>query len=126
MKKINLNFEAKTIELNESFAKKARIYKSEAYEELMNVQKNHPAFEIVVLKSTPKKNTSVKGINYDYMRKYVETHDESKELLKEFDKLKDGKTPFFEVKKWFLAKFPEIQEYKDAHAKRVQEILSVA
>ena len=112
MTNFNLNFDAKTIELNESFAKKARVYKSKAYDELMQVQKDHPTFEIIVIKSTPKKNTSVKGINYDYMRKYVESHDESKELLKEFDKLKEGKTPFFEVKKWFFEHYPNMKNCK--------------
>ena len=112
LKNVSLNFDVNAIEISESFAKKARVYKSEAYEELMKVQKDHPSFEIVVLKSTPKKNSSVKGINYDYMRKYVETHDESKELLKEFDKLKNAKTPFFEVKAWFLEHYPELKNCK--------------
>ena len=112
MTKFNLNFEAKTIELTESFAKKARVYKSSAYDELMKVQNDHPSFKIVVLKSVPKKNTTVKGIDYVYMRKYIENHDESKELLKEFDKLKNAKTPFFEVKAWFLEHYPELKNCK--------------
>ena len=46
------------------------------------------------------------------MSKYIENHDESKELLKEFDKLKEGKTPFFEVKAWFLEHYPELKNCK--------------
>ena len=112
LKNLSLNFDVNAIEISESFAKKARVYKSEAYEELMQVKHDHPSFDVVVIRTPPKKNTSVKGINYDYMRKYVENHDESKELLKEFDKLKDGKAPFFEVKKWFFEHYPNMKNCK--------------
>ena len=112
MKNVTLNFDVNAIEISESFAKKARVYKSPAYKELMTVQNDHPTFKIVVVKSISKKNTSVKGIDYVYMRKYIESHDESKELLKEFDKMTDGKSPFFEVKKWFLEQYPALKKCK--------------
>jgi hypothetical protein len=112
MKTVTLNFDVNAIEISETFAKKARVYKSPAYDELMQVQKDHPTFKIVVVKSMPKKNTSVKGIDYVYMRKYIESHDESKELLQKFDKMTEGKTPFFEVKNWFLDHYPELKKCK--------------
>ena len=112
LKNVSLNFDVNAIEISESFAKKARFYKSSAYDELMKVQNDHPSFKIVVLKSVPKKNTTVKGINYVYMRQYIEKRDITKELLNEFDKLKEGKTPFFEVKAWFLEHYPELKNCK--------------
>ena len=33
---------------------------------------------------------------------------------------------YLDVKKWFLAKFPEIKEFKKQHEKKVQEILAAA
>ena len=33
---------------------------------------------------------------------------------------------YLDVKKWFLAKFPEIKEYKEQHAEKVQKILAAA
>lgn len=35
-------------------------------------------------------------------------------------------TGYLNVKKWFLAKFPEIKEYKEQHAEKVQKILAAA
>ena len=33
---------------------------------------------------------------------------------------------YLDVKKWFLTKFPEIREYKEKHAEKVQKILTAA
>jgi uncharacterized membrane protein len=78
----------------------------------MDAQKNHPTFKVIVQTPTKKKNSSVKGVNYVYMRKYIENHDSTNELLREFDKMKEGKTPFFEVKNWFLDRYPELKKCK--------------
>ena len=109
---VQINFSNKELFITESFAKKASVYKSPAYNEFMEAQEKHPTFNVIVKKSVSKKNSSAKVLNYDYMSKYIENHDESKELLKEFDKLKEGKTPFFEVKAWFLEHYPELKNCK--------------
>ena len=110
---VQVNFKNSELIITKAFAKKASTYDSEAYNELMSMQECHPSFKICVKDSMKKKSPSAKSIiNYTNMRKYVETHDESKELLKEFDKLKDGKTPFFEVKKWFFEHYPHMKNCK--------------
>lgn len=110
---VKVNFKNSELIITNAFAKKASIYESEAYNELMHMQELHPSFKISVQASTKKKGTSVKSlINYANLRKYVESHDESKELLKEFDKLKNEKTPFFEVKKWFFEHYPNMKNCK--------------
>ena len=110
---VKVNFKNSELIITNAFAKKASIYESDAYNELINMQKNHPTFKISVQDSTKKKGTSAKAlINYVNMRKYIEMHDESKELLKEFDKLLDGKAPFFEVKNWFFKHYPNMKNCK--------------
>ena len=74
------------------------------------------------------------------MRGYILKHDdEDGTIMAEFRELiaQDKKDKvegaehleaagYLDVKKWFLAKFPEINEYKEQHAEKVQKILAAA
>jgi hypothetical protein len=74
------------------------------------------------------------------MRSYIAAHDDGDgTIMAEFralvaqdkkDKVEGAEhleaAGYFDVRDWFLAKFPEIKQYKEAHAKRVQEILTAA
>lgn len=110
---VKVNFKNNELIITKAFAKKASTYDSEAYNELMGMQERHPSFKISVKDSIKKKSTSAKSIiNYANMRKYIETHDETKELLNAFDKLTQEKTPFFEVKDWFFEHYPNMKTCK--------------
>jgi hypothetical protein len=74
------------------------------------------------------------------MRTYIAAHDDGDgTIMAEFralvaqdkkDKVEGAEhleaAGYFDVRDWFLTKFPEIKQYKEAHAKRVQEILTAA
>ena len=109
-----INYEAKVIELTKAEEKNARKFGSEMYEQLKVARSDYPGFRIVV-KKTAKRNSDYKGLTYSYMEKYIQRRD-NEEALKFYYKL-IGKTEnesfetasYFEVKKWFLAKFPEVK-----------------
>ena len=74
------------------------------------------------------------------MKNYIKKHDDKDgTIMAEFceliaqdkkDKVEGAEhleaTGYLDVKKWFLAKFPEIKEYKEQHAEKVQKILAAA
>ena len=111
MTNININFENKTIEMTKAFANKARRYGSDEYEEMISACNAFPTYKLIT-KSAVKKNTaSMKGLTYDFMEKYIKTH--NADLLSEFYTLtgKDSNDDFTvsasygEVRQWFLNQF---------------------
>ena len=110
-----INFNNKTIEISRTFAKKAANPMSDEFKELMSLRQSLAGFEVVV-KAAPKraKKDSLKGLNYDFMKQYIERHDESGSVMKEFTKrtVKSddnlGTLSYGEVKAWFLEQYPEI------------------
>ena len=108
-KNFKVNFIARTIEVSTSFAKRASIYGSAEYLMLTNAQKAHPEYTLDIQK--PKK-TAIKGIDHDFMRNYITTHDEDNKLLDAFDKLVAEKLSYPELKAWFVDKYPVFKECK--------------
>ena len=117
---MNANLTTKTIELTKSEAKAAGKLGTDAFKALNELRAPFPEFQIEV-KHASKKKSALKGLNYDYMKQYIKTHDAS--AMAEFDKLRgyeDGKknelattASFGEVKAWFLLKFPEIKQFNE-------------
>lgn len=131
------NLMTKKIEMTKTEAKAAGILNSDAYKELKAYRKAYPDFEISI-RETPKRKTANKGLDYDYMRKYIAKHDdENKTLMNEFNTLiaqdkKDKKegsenlraASYIDVKNWFKSTFPEIEKYRDEHSDKVKKILN--
>ena len=123
----------KVIEMNKAEAKAAGTYGTAEFEELANLRKEFPNFRIVTKASKSKDN--MKGLNTDYMEKYIKAHDKSedKAVLKEFYSLRgcdeEGKkidfapvAPYGTLKQWFLTYYPEVAKMNDT----VAEILKKA
>ena len=108
MKKINVNYVSKKIELSESFAKKAGTVGSTEYQILVSVQKEYPNYNVEVIKN----KKSVKGIDCNFMRNYIISHDESATLLSDFEKLITNKASYLEIKAWFIKKYPIFKDCK--------------
>ena len=108
-KNFKVNFLSNSIEVTTSFAKKASIYGSTEYLMLTEAQKAHPTYTLEIQK--PKK-TAIKGIDYDFMRKYISTHDEHAELLTAFEKLVNGNLSYPEIKAWFIEQYPVFKDCK--------------
>ena len=109
-KNLSINFKEHKIIITSAFAKKASHFNSEEYEELMEVQKKHPSFEVTVKDQTKRKNSSVKGITREFMYDYAEKH-EKENSAEDFTRLKEDNATFASVKSTFLKHYPEFKNY---------------
>ena len=136
---MNANLMKKTIEMSKAEAKAAGKIGSEEFKELRQYMEIYPDFTIDI-KAPAKRKVEFRGLDYKYMRTYIAAHDDGDgTIMAEFralvaqdkkDKVEGAEhleaAGYFDVRDWFLAKFPEIKQYKEAHSKRVQEILTAA
>lgn len=136
---MNANLMKKTIEMTKAEAKAAGKIGSEKFNELREYMNIYPTFTIDI-KAPAKRKVEFRGLDYNYMRGYILKHDdEDGKIMAEFNALialdKKNKVEgaehleaagYLDVKKWFLAKFPEIRQYKEQHAEKVQKILATA
>lgn len=119
---MTINYKKNTIEMTKKDAREASKFGTETYKQLQEIRKDNPNFKLVI-KETTKKSDSFRGLTYDFMKKYIETHDDDKKsVMKEFEVLRrnDSETlaetvSYGEIKKWFLKKYPAISEF---HKKR--------
>ena len=136
---MNANLMTKKIEMSKKEAKAAGKIGTPEFEELKNYMAIYPGFEVQI-KAPAKRKVEFRGLDYNYMRTYIQKHDdEDGKIMAEFRELiaQDKKDKvegaehleaagYLDVKKWFLAKFPEIQKYKEDHAEKVKKILAAA
>ena len=136
---MNANLMTKKVELTKKEAKAAGKIGTAEFEELKNYLAMYPGFEVQI-KAPAKRKVEFRGLTYEYMKNYIKKHgDEDGKIMAEFrdliaqdkkDKVEGAEhleaAGYLDVKKWFLAKFPEIQKYKEDHQKKVQEILNAA
>ncbi len=111
----------KTISISKSFQKAAMNPTSNEYKDLRKIQRNHPDYELKerTIKKNPQKETYA-GLTYEYMRDYIILHsapEEEAAAVAEFDELilvskchsKAKRYPI--IKKWFLAKYPQADNF---------------
>ena len=72
---LRINHKAQTIELTKAFAKDAERFGSKSYKELNEARHEFPTYDIAILRQKAK--DSHKGLNLDYMKKYIDNHDET-------------------------------------------------
>ena len=121
---LRINHKAQTIELTKAFAKDAERFGSKSYKELNEARHEFPTYDIAILRQKAK--DSHKGLNLDYMKKYIDTHDENGKVKEIFDKctttkknklvLEDG-IAFFDLRDWFFVQYPETKDRKALAAK---------
>ena len=118
---IRLNHFSKEILISKTFQKAAMNPNSMEYKDLAEVMEKHPDYTIshrAIKKNTHKETYA--GLTYEYMRDYIiftSTKEEEAKNVAEFDELilisrcqpKNLRYPT--IKKWFLAKYPEIAEF---------------
>ena len=129
---MNINYEKKTIEMTKSESKGAGVPNSEKFNELIRLRSIFPDFSIVI-KSVARKTDAYKGLDYDFMIKYIKKHENSDDILTEFYQLrgcdKDGvrnvtikEHSYGEIKMWFLDQFPEIEKFNAETDNKLKEI----
>ena len=127
---MNANLMTKKIEMTKTEAKAAGKPNTTEYNTLLELTNNFPGYQIEIVKTAAKKVDRFKGLDYNYMRDYIKSHNE--ELLKEFYTLRgldeNGKkvgmaaaASYGEIKMWFLEQFPEIEEMGEKVNKIIEE-----
>lgn len=129
MSNIIINTKRNVIEISKSFSKKAFVFNTAEYKDLMEVRHEFPTFRVEVKKSNRKKN-SIKGLDYNFIEKYIADHDdEEMSIMKEYEKRRgidefgleinaeENKMSYAQIRAWFLTQFPEIKEYYKARQK---------
>ena len=127
---MNANLMTKKIEMTKTEAKTAGKLNTTEYNTLLELMNNFPGYQIEIVKTAAKKVDRFKGLDYNYMRDYIKSHNE--ELLKEFYTLRgldeNGKkvgmaaaASYGEIKMWFLEQFPEIEEMGEKVNKIIEE-----
>lgn len=118
---IRVDFENQRIIMDRTFAKNCANPYSGEYEQLQRVRQDYPSFMVTTRSCKKnKKKESYKGLTYDYMENYILTHERGENkliVLDEFNEMrlisechsKGRRYPV--IKRWFLAKYPEITEF---------------
>ena len=107
--------------LPKSFAAKAAIFGSDEYKMLQEARRDYPGYKVTVGKTKEAKNIYA-GLDYDYMEKYIKTHDDDKQsIMNEYLMLRGksddaleiqaGSASFLEIRSWFLKPFPAIEAF---------------
>ena len=125
MSNIIINTKKSTIEINKSFAKVASQFGTSEYNELQAARRDYPTFRVVTVSRKTSK-PEFKGLTYEYMEKYIASHDDEENTkMAEYKMLRgisdEGKAAvadsasYADVKEWFFMTFPEIENF---HSKR--------
>lgn len=130
---MKINYRTQVIEMTAKFAKAASHFGTDEYQQLQEARKDYPNFKIVTIsRKTSSQKENYKGLTYSYMEKYIEAHDDDeKTIMAQYEMLRglsdEAKEAlaepcsYYEMKEWFLKKFPAIAEF---HKKREQLLVA--
>ena len=113
---LTIDRENKIIKVSKQLFNAAKKYGSDECKLFEELMVKYPGYQIK-LNTTKKKNSII--ITYDFMTRYISKHDESGEVMNEFLLKRGLKTDenkatvpesFFNIKNWFLEKYPEVNE----------------
>lgn len=107
MSNISINFKNSTIEITKSFEKKASTFGSKAYIELNDARKEFPEYKLVIKSS--KSRNAFKGMDYNFMTTYIDTHENAELHKEEFERLRTNNLTYGEIKQWFVSAYPVFQ-----------------
>lgn len=123
MTNLTINTKTRTIEMTKKFEKAASRFGSDEYKMLQEARKDYPTYKVVTKTSASKSKESFKGLTYEYMEKYIATHDGEKTIMAEYKMLRGisaeakemnaAAHPYGEIKKWFFGKYPVFKKFTD-------------
>ena len=118
---LKLDHAKRTIVMDRTFAKYAANTMSQEYAHLQTVRQDYPEYQVVQRKiKRSKTKECYRGLNYEYMEDYIKTHGSKEECAKNLAEFKEQKLislchstsrRYPTIKKWFLAKYPEVMEF---------------
>ena len=118
---LKIDFAKKQIIMDRTFAKNSTDTRSEEYAHLQRVRADYPTFTVTTrsCKKNPEKE-SYRGLTYAYMEDYIistESKDTVLEVLDEYNRLRliaechSKSRRYPAIKRWFLARYPEVAEF---------------
>ena len=131
---MKINMSSATIELTAAEAKEAFTFGTDTYKDLQTARRDYPNYKVIEIKAKRGRN-DFSDLDMKAIRTYVTTHgtDEQREHFAFISKRhidEDGAycepQPFFIIKQWFLATFPELKAERKAYREKVQAILDEA
>ena len=120
---MTIDFFSRTIVLTKKEMTAARRFGSDAYKELQAARRDNPGYELVTVTRTVKtQRETYKGLTYEYMEKYIKTHDDEKGTIWREYKICRGKPldekdlipvpyTYREMREWFLGKYEAIAKF---------------
>ena len=118
---LKLDHAKRTIVMDRTFAKYAANTMRQEYAHLQAVRQDYPEYKVVQRKiKRSKTKECYRGLNYEYMEDYIKTHGSKEECAKNLAEFKEQKLislchstsrRYPTIKKWFLAKYPEVMEF---------------
>lgn len=101
---MKINFNSKSIEMNQTTLNRASHYGTPEYAELRAILEDFPTYQVQVIRRHAPK--SYVGLSYADMEAYIETCEESASAMEEFRTLRALGSHYSTIKKWFLYRFP--------------------
>ena len=134
---MNANLFTKKIEMSKNEAKAAGKIGTTEFEMLREYMAAYPGYEVQI-KAPAKRKVELRGLDYKYMREYIQKHDdEQHSKMEKFktliaqdkkDKVEGAEhleaAGYLDVRAWFLTAFPEIKQTREDHKAKVQAILA--
>ena len=131
---MTINFNTKTIELTKTEMTEASKYGSEMYRNLMDARRDNPDFRVTEIKTKAKKfKTPLDSLNLATIKAYVKVNgsaDQKQKFLTisnatiDEDGIFHAAQSFFDIKKWFLAEFPQYKAALEAHDAEIVRIFN--
>ena len=120
---MKVNMFERTIVLTKKEMNAASRYGTDAYKALQDARRDNPGYEVIILTRTVKtQRETYKGLTYEYMEKYIKTHDDEKGTIWREYKICRGKPldekdlipvpyTFREMREWFLEKYEAVAKF---------------
>ena len=120
---MKINMFEHTIVLTKKELTAASRYGSDAYKELQNARRDNPGYEVIIATREVKtQRETYKGLTYEYMEKYIKTHDDEEGTIwreymifrgKPLDEKDLIPVPYTykQMKVWFLGKYEAIAKF---------------
>ena len=132
MTNITINNKKHTIELTKKDYNKASKFGTPEYNDLQEARKAYPGYKVIIAvrKTT---SSSYKGLTYEYMKAYIEKHDDDKKsrmadflMFRAKDEASVSANAvsahYQEIKAWFLETYPEIEKFHNDRIEKLAEV----
>ena len=117
MKNYKIDFAANTMTITKDFAIAASDPTTPEFEILAKFKAAYPGMKIVHKTCRPSKSKKAradKGLTYERMERYIRLHENSDELIENFEMVKalaaQQKNSYLFTKNWFMQQFPDYGE----------------